>query len=190
MQEEDAQIIHGLSSVEGQDKALRQLVLSHGQIIHAQIRKMVGPDDADDVFQNVLIKVLRYAATFDGRSSLRTWLFRIANNEATDFLRAKSRRLHLHGPSLQDESFDFNGLKAAEIDLPESSTLHSLLAEAIETLPAQQKAVFEARYFKESSYAEIALQTGKSENTLKVNFHHALRKVSEYLRAYAQNIPT
>lgn len=189
MHSEDAQIIAGICDPDLQDQALRQLVQLHGAHLHAQIRKVVGIDDADDVFQNTLIKVLKNAGQFDGRSALKTWLFRIASNEALDFLRARARRTRHLGPSLQDANHKGESQYQAEAALPEGFAIQDLVLEAIQKLPDQQKSVFEARYFHETPYAELAQSTGKTENSLKVNFHHALRKVSDYLRAYAQNMP-
>lgn len=188
----DQQLLQRLASARQRDAAMRELVATYGQRLYARCVHIVGQAaDADDVFQNTLIKVVRNASKFEGGSQLYSWLYRIATNESLDFLRkrertrAKARKEHV--VDLRTESL---GANYADDDI-QAGTLNAeatnaLLLRAIDELPDMQRLVFEERYFHETPYASLAEKYGRSVGGLKANYHHAVRKVTDYLRAHAQ----
>ncbi len=169
----------GLADPVRRNAATRTLISQLGAQLYARIRAIVGEQEADDVFQNVLIKIVQGAEKFDGRSAFSTWCYRIATNESLDTLRSRRRRIV---SDVLPEGFADR--YRADQELPGEGTLERLVIEAMASLPQQQRQVFEERYFHETPYAEMARREGKSEGALKANFHHAVRKVSEYLRAH------
>ena len=170
------------------DAAMAELVDRYGARLHARIREVVGAGpDADDAFQNTLVKVLRHAGAFDGRSALFSWLYRVATNEALDLLRRRARRRARIAPAEEGgEGFRQNA-RTPDID-PER--VRDLLAGALATLPPQQRFVFEERYYHETPYAELAARLGRSVGGLKANYHHAVRKVTAFVRAHAELTPS
>ena len=82
-------VIRLLASPEGRRKVFPMIVDQYGEPLYWKIRSIVlTHDDADDVLQNTFLKAWKNLPTFEGRSKLSTWLYRIAINEALDFLRS------------------------------------------------------------------------------------------------------
>ena len=88
------------------EKGFRQLMHKYQEKMYWHIRRIVGShDDTDDVIQNTFIKAFRAIATFEERSSLYTWLYRIATNEALSHLKSKKAKSTL---SIDDQ---YHGLE-------------------------------------------------------------------------------
>jgi len=177
----DIAIIELLSTARTADKGINLLLDHYGSGMYGFILSYIKEEmDADDVFQEVLIKVLRKIGTYNGSSALKTWLWTVCRNESIDFLRKKNRQMKIVDPKFQtygnpmiSDSF-FNGDEALRL-------LHA----AVDHLPTVQREVFYLRYFREMSYREMAEMTGKSEGSLKTSFFQASKKVSDYLKTQA-----
>ena len=115
--------------------------------------------------------------TFEGRSKLSTWLYRIAINEALDFLRRQKATtlasadadLTIANQLMADDYFDGDRSQA-------------LLQQAIAMLPDVQRTVFTLRYYDEMKYSEMSELLGTSEGSLKASYHVAVQKVTDYLK--------
>ncbi len=176
----DAHIVELLRSPAHAEQGLRLLMEKYQERLYWLIRQMVGNhEDANDLLQEVFIKVYRHAGSFEGRSGLYTWLYRIATNEALGFLRKQKRR---RSYSMDDAD---NGLaNRLEADTWfDGEGARRALAEAIERLPDKQRQVFQLRYFDEMSYKDMSELLGTSVGALKASFHHAVKKVEAHLRA-------
>lgn len=153
-------------------------VREYGERLYWHVRSLVvSHEDTDDLMQEIYLKAWKSLPSFKGDSGLFTWLWRIATNEALNFLRWKKVRCALQFQSLSEamgnkvsSSGDFNG-DAAE------AALHK----AIAALPARQKAVFCMRYYEELPFAQISEITGTSEGSLKASYHQARKKIEESL---------
>lgn len=148
------------------------------QPLYWQVRRLVyDHEDANDVVQNCFIKIFRSIHTFEGKSKLYTWLYRIAINEAITFLNKKKQKF---ATSIdQDENSLSNRLRAdAYFDGDEAQLK---LLEAVERLPEKQRIVFNLRYFDEMSYADMSEMLKTSEGALKASFHHAVKKIENYV---------
>lgn len=160
------------------EEALRAIVESYSERLYFLIRRFGLPhDDADDILQDIYIKVWSSLDSFRGDSGLYTWLYRIANNEVLSNLRKARVKAFLGGERLEnrlnnviDEDPGFNGTK-----------LQRELQKAINTLPPKQKQVFIFRYFDELPYEDISRITGTSVGSLKASYHHAYTKIREIL---------
>jgi RNA polymerase sigma-70 factor (ECF subfamily) len=161
----------------GMDKGFRLLMSTYQERLYFQVRRMVTEhEDANDVLQNCLVKVYRNIDRFEGKSSLYTWLYRIATNEALTFLKQKKKRNSL--PLEQEEGPDLGERLKADpwFDGDEAQIR---LQEAIDQLPEKQQIVFRLRYFEEMSYKEMAQVLDTSEGALKASFHHATKKIEK-----------
>ena len=146
--------------------------------LYWHIRRMVhGHDDANDVLQNCLVKVFRNIGKFEQKSQLYTWLYRIATNEAITFLRKQKKG----ALSLDDEEMHAANQLAAD-SFFDGSKAQRLLQEAIQLLPEKQKQVFNLRYFEEMPYQEMSELLETSPGALKASYHHAVKKIEDYLR--------
>jgi RNA polymerase sigma-70 factor (ECF subfamily) len=160
------------------NRGFRSLVKEYSQSIYWHVRKIVlVHEDADDVTQNVFIKVFQNLSTFKGDSSLKTWIYRIATNESINFLNSAAQKKNVKNgelaiqlaSQLKDDSF-FEG---DEIQLK--------LQQALAILPEKQRIVFSMKYFDDMKYEEISEILDTSVGALKASYHHASKKVEEFL---------
>lgn len=177
---EDTQLLANFSRAESREKAFAQLIGKYQQRVYLLVRKMViDHDDADDVVQEVFIKVWKNLDKFEGGSQLFTWIYRIATNECLRFLeRKKKKRFWI---SINDASTEL----AAKIDnAPNISgdEVQKKLQKALLRLPDKQRLVFNLKYFEELRYDEMAEITGTSVGGLKASYHHAVKKIEEDLK--------
>lgn len=161
-----------------QHKAFEQVVNYYSEKLYWQIRKMVlSHDDSNDLLQNTFIKAWMSIDLFRGEAKLSTWLYKIAINESITFL--NKQRSH-HNISMDDE--DVYLIDRLESDMYFDGDAAQLkLQKAILTLPEKQRAVFNLRYFEEMPYEEMSDIMGTSVGALKASYHHASKKVEEFL---------
>ena len=164
------------------DKNLRAaafsvIVKEHSEEIYRHIRRMVlVHEDADDIAQNTFIKAWMNIDTFQGKSRISTWLYRIAINETLTFLnKNKGTLVALDTPEgaiaeqLESDTF-FNGDKA-----------DAMLQEAIARLPEKQRLVFNMKYYDDLKYEEISAILDTSVGALKASYHIAVKKIEDFL---------
>lgn len=160
------------------DYAFNLIVQRYKERLYWHIRKiLIDHDDSDDSLQEVFIKAWRSLDNFREESSLFTWLYRIATNEALSFLRRKKRRSILSLTSVEyklSETLEsdpyFNGDESQK-----------KLQQAILTLPEKQRVVFNMKYYDEMKYDEMAEILETSVGSLKASYHHAVKKIEKYL---------
>lgn len=139
-------------------------------------RLVVAHEDAQDVTQETFVRVFRSLSDFKGECTFRSWIYRIATNEALRLLnRNKEGRVSLDDSStelgnlLADEYVDYSDLEAVK------------LQKAILSLPTKQQLAFNLRYYNELEYDEIAGIIGSSADGAKSNYHIAKNKIVKYM---------
>lgn len=156
------------------------MVNQYSESLYWKVRHIVlSHEDANDVLQNAFVKAWSNLDSFQGKSSLATWLHRIAINEALDFIR-KQKVVNSNISADDDEMSVANRLMADEYF--DGDEAQALLQEAIARLPDVQRVVFTLKYYHELKYAEISKQLGTSEGALKASYHLAVKKITDYLR--------
>jgi RNA polymerase sigma factor (sigma-70 family) len=175
---QDEEILRLFRESHSREKGFTMLVKKYQEKLYWQIRRMVlSHDDADDVLQNVFIKVWNNLENFQENSKLYTWLFRIATNESLTFLNQAKKRL-----SYDIDSEDYSMADRLKADpYFEGDEIQIKLQEAINTLPDKQKQVFLLRYYDEMKYEEMSDVLDTSVGALKASFHHAVKKIEKYL---------
>lgn len=144
---------------------------------HAR-RLVVVHEDAEDVVQETFVRAYDRIGTFRGGSDeMGAWLYRIATNTALTMLRRRRPGLF---SSLDDVSRILASRVAEECGEDADRTLVRF-QQAILELPLKQRLVFNLRYYDQMPYGEIARVLGQREETLKVNYHHAVQKLKEKL---------
>ncbi len=159
--------------------AFNQLVRKYQQKVYWHIRKMVvDHEDADDLTQEVFLKVWKGLENFRQDAQLYTWIYRIATNECLTFLTSKRRKFFLPINDIAaelaeklDSSTDISG---DEIELK--------LQKALLRLPDKQRLVFNMKYFDDLKYEEMSEILGTSVGALKASYHHAVKKIEEFLK--------
>ncbi|MCX4334962.1 MAG: RNA polymerase sigma factor [Bacteroidales bacterium] len=176
----DKEIVSMLRA-EKKEQAFNALVQEYKERLYWHIRRFTcSHEDADDLLQETFIKIWGALDSFKGASSLFTWVYKIATNEALNFLRKKKVRSILQMESLDnvlwkkiDEDPYFNG-----------NEVQRQLHKAIQKLPEKQRLVFNLRYFDELSYNEISEILNTSPGSLKASYHHAYVKIKDELEKY------
>ena len=159
------------------EKGFRQLVSRFSEPIYWHVRRMVvSHADAQDVVQETFLKIFKSSADLRDDDSLKSWVYRIATNEALRHLRKNS----LESYPIDDAPAGLLELRADEYT--DYSDLEAVkLQKAINSLPEKQRVAFNLRYYDGMSYRQIARVLGQREQTLKVNYHYAVQKLKEKL---------
>lgn len=152
--------------------------------------KMLGnPQDAEDVLQNTFLNVLTHLADFQGRSSLSTWLYRIASNEALMLMRRKKPAFNIE--DVQTEDSDEGLMPEIFVDwslLPEDELLtgesKSAIDRAIASLPENLRMVFVLRDIEDISIKETAEILNLTESNVKTRLLRARMALREQLSVY------
>ena len=178
-QNDDKALLVAFQDEASRERAFTAILKKYSERLYWHIRRLViSHDDAHDVLQNVSIRVWRGLADFRGDSSLYTWLYRIATNEALSFIESQKRRASL---SLSDhEQYLENKLCAEQGFDPRK--LEWRLQQAIQALPEKQRIVFTLRYYDEMPYEQMSKVTGTSVGALKASYHHAVKKVEAFFK--------
>ncbi len=180
MKVDDKQILNLLSDEKTLKQGFSLLVRQYSDLLYWKIRRIVlDHEDANDVLQNTFIKVWNNLSSFEGKSSLSTWLYRIAINEALDFLR---KRKVDNNVSPDEDMVIANKLMAD--DYFDGDQTQAMLQEAISKLPDVQKTVFNMKYYDNMKYSEISRILGTSEGALKASYHLAVKKITEYFQRH------
>jgi len=175
---EDKELLSRLLNDESKNFGFNLLVKKYQEKTYWHIRKMViDHDDADDLVQEVFIKVYNNIDKFRADSQLYTWIYRIATNECLTFLNKKRRRFFL---PLGDVEKELNS-KLDHSPHIDGDEIQLRLQKALLKLPDKQRMVFNMKYFDEMKYEDISEITDTSVGALKASYHHAVKKIEEYL---------
>jgi RNA polymerase sigma factor, sigma-70 family len=174
----------------GDREAFAQMVdQTSGHIYHVALQILGSEQDAEDVLQETYLKALRSLPSFEGRSSLMTWLYRIAVNEALMAVRRrKPQALSVEEPDPDDETesqemeiVDFCCLPEGELL---SSETRRALDQAVRHLPANLRVVFVMRDMEGLSIHDTAEALGLSENNVKTRLLRARLRLRQELSVY------
>ena len=162
-----------------QEKAFRLLVDKYKERLYWHVRKiLISHEDTDDILQNIFVKIWQGLGDFRFESQLYTWMYRIATNEALNFLSEKRRKVY--GNSDEISVFLENTL---ECDAYFSGDdIQKELQKAILILSDRQRIIFNMRYFDNMSYEEISKILNVAVGTLKATYHNAVKKIEEKLK--------
>lgn len=174
----DKELLEQFRNPETRNYAFNLLVREYQKRLYWHIRKiLIDHDDTDDVLQNVFIKVWRNLDGFKEEAQLYTWLYRIATNESITFLNAKKKRAGVP----MDEVSHFLAANLESDHYFKGDEIQAKLQKAILTLPDKQRIVFNMKYFDEIKYEEMSKILDTSVGALKASYHHAVKKIENYL---------
>ncbi len=176
--------------IAGDRAEFARLVDTYSSPIYRLGLRMLGtPQDAEDVLQNTFLNVFTHLSTFEGRSSLSTWLYRIAANEALMLIRKKKPEVNVD--DVQTGENDEDLLPTQFVDwsaLPEDELLSGegkkFLDSAIQTLPESMRIVFLLRDVEGLSIKETADALNLTETNVKTRLLRARMFLRERLSAY------
>ena len=176
---EEKLFIETLINPKTQNVAFKQLVQQYQKPLYFHIRNIVlNHDDTDDVLQNTFIKVFSNLKNFKGESKLYSWIYRIATNESLTFIEQRAKKQGISNEEVQQKA-----IMNLESDVYfEGDEIQLKLQKAIAILPEKQQLVFKMKYFEEIKYENMSEILDTSVGALKANYHHAVKKIEEYLK--------
>ncbi len=174
----DQDIINLCRDSQTRERGFRLLLGAYKEKVYWHIRRILyNHEEANDVTQDVFIKVWKGLDTFRGDSKLYSWIYRIATNESLNHIRKvqKHRGLPIENVMfLLEDRVNHEHITGDEIE----RKLHK----AVIKLPEKQKLVFNMKYFGHLKFREIAEILDLTEGSLKATYHYAVKKIEEYLK--------
>ena len=186
--QEDIQLIK--QAQKGDQLAFEQLVYRYDrQVLNIAMSFRNNEDDAQDIYQEVFLRVFRGLKNFQLKSEFSTWLFRITTNVCISYKTQKERNRHqsLNEQIGNDEDDirtrgDFIESDASVEKETELNENQQYISEALEKIPAQQKLAFTLKYFDGYKIKEIAEMMHCTEGTVKRYLFNASGKMKEQLK--------
>ena len=160
---------------QGETELFAHIAEHYAQAVHTLVVRIVGSrEDAEELTQDVFVRVFEHLRLFNFKSSFSTWLYRIAYNIAISYSRRQKQPTYtIDERRLQSvELSDVERMEAATDD-----TTIKALTEAIEKLESQERALVTLFYYEERSVAECAAIMGQTENNIKVRLHRIRKKL-------------
>jgi RNA polymerase sigma factor (sigma-70 family) len=174
----DAELLIQFRDPDTKEKAFTAIIKKYQEKLYWHVRRMVVVhDDANDVLQNVFIRVWNGLENFREDAQLYTWLYRVATNECLSFLEQQKKKATL---SLSDMEGGLSNKIVADKHF-DPNKLEWKLQVAIQQLPEKQRIVFTLRYYDEMPYEEMSRVLETSEGALKASYHHAVKKIEDYI---------
>lgn len=171
-------IIEKIRHEETRSYGFNLLIREYQEKIYWHVRRMViDHEDADDLTQDIFIKVWKNLEKFRGESKLYTWVYRIATNECLSFLKKKKRHFFLPIHDVEEELTK----KLHQNTEPSGNEVLMKLHTALLKLPDKQRSVFNMKYFEDLKFSDIAEITDTSIGALKASYHHAVKKIEKHI---------
>lgn len=175
---EDILLLQEFRNASTREKAFTAIIKKYQEKLYWHVRRLViHHEDANDVLQNIFIKVWNGLDNFREDAQLYTWLYRIATNESLTHLEQQKRKSSLSIDS--EESSLTNQLKAEKGF--DGNKAEWKLQLAVQQLPEKQRLVFNLRYYDEMPYEEMSRILETSEGALKASYHHAVKKIEDFI---------
>lgn len=160
------------------DYAFHFLVLKYQEKLYNVIRKiLIVHEDTDDILQESFIKIYQNLNNFREDSQLFSWMYRIAVNEALNFLR-KQKRKHVFSATSYEDKLNQYIQAGSYFDGDEAQ---KTLQKALLQLPQKQRLVFNMKYYDNLKYEDMSEILHTSVGALKASYHHAVKKIEKYI---------
>lgn len=165
-------------------------------IFNFVLRQIRVPPQAEDLVQEVFLRIIESASSFKHEAKFTTWAYTIARNLCIDHMRKQSYRRHAsldqresseagEGPALGEQVADLHPRASTERTAI-SSEIQVKVVAAVEALPGEQREVFLLRHVANLPFQEIAQITGTPENTVKSRMRYALERLQEALTDFEE----
>ena len=156
------------------ERLFNEIVKEYSERVYWHVRRFVNNhEDADDLVQEIFLKIWTALPSFRGEAQLFTWVYRIATNETLNWLRREKVRSALRFTSIDAEM-------ERRIDSDpffDGDAADRALSKAVAKLPEKQRQVFILRYYDEMPYEQMSEVLGTSVGALKASYHLAQEKV-------------
>ena len=160
--------------MDGAERLFNEIVKEYSERVYWHVRRFVNShEDADDLVQDIFLKIWTALPSFRGEAQLYTWVYRIATNETLNWLRREKVRAALRFTTVDAEM-------ERRIDNDpffDGDAADRALSKAVAKLPDKQRQVFILRYYDELPYEEMSAVLDTSVGALKASYHLAQEKV-------------
>ena len=174
----DAEIIVAIRK--NPQKGFRTLLSQYSQRVYWHIRRAVNShQDAEDITQETFMRMFRSIDKLKSGDALKSWIYRIATNEALRFLERRDDSILPLDNAIEipaDSYFNYTDIEAVE------------LKRAINSLPPKQRMVFNLRYYDELEYEEIASILETKVHNVRANYHNAKERIVRYMNSINLNV--
>lgn len=161
-------------------KGFKMLLSQYSRPVYWHIRRTVSSHhDAEDITQETFIRIFKSLDKLKSENALKSWIYRIATNEALRFLEKRGEDFLPLDNALDITSGSFvnyNDIEAVE------------LKKAINSLPPKQRIVFNLRYYDELEYEEIASILQTAVHNVRANYHNAKERIVKHMNSLDLNI--
>jgi RNA polymerase sigma-70 factor, ECF subfamily len=165
----------------GEMAAFQELVEKYKQKVFYMALDMTGNHhDAEDLSQEVFMKVFTAIKDFRGEAKLSSWLYRIAMNTCID----KTRRKHLKLVDIDEKVYEQATSGKNPEQLLQDRATQDQIEQALQKLPPRQRSIFVMRHYNELMLREIAEALGISEGTVKAQLFRAIQRLQKELGAF------
>lgn len=172
----DAELVKKLKDSKLKDSAFSQLLDIYQERLYWHIRKIVVThENADDVLQNTFIRIYKSIQNFQEKSSLHTWMYRIAYNESIRFLDKNKKKDYDNIDAISESNLEV----LFEDEYFDGDEIQKKLTKIINKFSVKQKRVFQMKYFDDLSFREISEILEVSESTLKSTYYAAVKIIEE-----------
>lgn len=164
---------------ESPERGFRMLMMKYQEPLYWHIRRLVvSHDDAQDAAQETFVRIYRSFDQYRGDCSFRSWIYRIATNEALRIISKRRQEV----VSLESAATGVNLIQGDNyIDFDDKVAVK--LQKAILTLPPKQQLAFNLRYYDELSFEEIARIADSTPTSIKASYHVAKEKIVKYMNS-------
>ncbi len=160
----------------GERSALAEMYDRHSGELRSFARRLVGePEAAEDLVHDVFLALPRAVARFEGRSTLRTFLFAIAVRHCQNHVRTATRRRKASERLARELETEVHA------EEPHDARLASALTRALDSLPLDQRLAFVVCVIEERSSTEASVILNAPEATVRTRLHRAKQKLREHL---------
>jgi len=172
----EADFIGRLLSKKHKNSAFKELLDLYHKRLYWHIRKLVVThENADDVLQNTFLRVYKNLPNFKQKSSLNTWMYRIAYNESLRFLDENKRKSHT---SLDDVSVHYLNNLVSDTFF-EGNKIQTKLQTILAALPEKHRQIFQMKYYDDLKFHEIEHILGIKQSTIKTSYYKTVRHIQK-----------
>jgi RNA polymerase sigma factor (sigma-70 family) len=172
----DAELVKKLKNPSLKDIAFSELLDVYQERLYWHIRKIViTHENADDVLQNVFIRIYKSIINFQEKSTLHTWMYRIAYNESIRFLEKNNKKSYDNIDEISDSNLEV----LFEDVYFDGDEIQRKLNKIIDGFTEKQQQVFQMKYFDDLSFRQISEILKISESTLKSTYYTTVKIIEE-----------
>lgn len=176
----EADFIRRLLSEKHKNSAFRELLDLYQERLYWHIRKLVlTHENADDVLQNTFLRIYRNLPNFKQKSSLNTWMYRIAYNESLRFLEDQKKKTHY---AMDDVSTRYLNNLVADPYF-EGDEIQMKLQSILASLPEKERQIFQMKYYDDLKFREIEAVLDMKESTIKTSYYKTVKHIQNTIQA-------